>query len=431
MGAGSNRRIAVFGAGYIGLVTGACLAELGHQVVLRDVAEDRVEALRRGEVPFYEPGLADLLQGSAERLTFTLDADVALARAEVAYVCVDTPPGPAGDADLSRVWSVVEDLKRAPALRAVVVKSTVPIGTGARIRQVLDASGMTGVGYASNPEFTAEGKAVGDFMHPDRVVVGADDEDTFQLIASLHERVDGPVVRMDVRSAELAKLTSNALLMTKISFANEIATLCELTGANVQQVMQAVGMDHRLGAHFLGAGLGWGGSCFPKDSTALKQLAADTGHHLQLLGAVIEVNNLQPRRALQRLKEQIGGFQGKRIALLGMAFKAGTDDMREAPSIVIASRLLTEGADVHCWDPLARVGAVDPWTSTTRHHTPLDALSGADAAIIVTEWPELRDVDWGQAAAEMRTPVLFDGRNLLEPSVMRERGFSYLSIGRP
>ena len=431
MGAGSNRRIAVFGAGYIGLVTGACLAELGHQVALRDVAPDRIEALRRGEVPFYEPGLAELLQGNRERLTFTLEADEALDGAEVAYVCVDTPPGPAGDADLSRVWSVIEDLKRAPQLRAVVVKSTVPIGTGVRIRQALDAGGMAEVGYASNPEFTAEGKAVSDFMHPDRVVVGADDQDTFQLIASLHEGVDGPVVRMDVRSAELAKLTSNALLMTKISFANEIATLCESTGADVQKVMDAVGMDHRLGAHYLGAGLGWGGSCFPKDSTALKQLAADTGHHLQLLGAVIEVNNLQPRRAIQRLKDEIGGFHGKRIALLGMAFKAGTDDMREAPSIVIASRLLAEGAEVHCWDPLARVAAVDPWTSTTRHLTPVDALADADAAIIVTEWPELSKVDWALAATAMRAPVLFDGRNLLEPSRLRTAGFTYLSVGRP
>ncbi|MEY9956771.1 UDP-glucose/GDP-mannose dehydrogenase family protein [Streptacidiphilus sp. MAP5-52] len=428
---GKSRRIAVFGAGYIGLVAGACLAELGHIVVLRDVSSDRIEALSRGEVPFYEPGLAELLQGAKDRLKFTLDAGEALAGAELAYVCVDTPPGPAGDADLSRVWAVIDDVLRAPHLRAVVVKSTVPVGTGARIRQMLDAHGMAAVGYASNPEFTAEGRAVNDFMHPDRVVVGADDEDTFRLIAGLHERVDGPVVRMDVRSAELAKLTANALLMAKISFANEIATLCELTGADVQQVMRAVGMDHRLGVHYLGAGLGWGGSCFPKDSSALKQLAADTGHHLQLLSAVIEVNNLQPRRAIQRLAEEIGGFHGKRIALLGMAFKPGTDDMREAPSIVIASRLLAEGAEVHCWDPLARAAALDPWTSTTRHYTPLEALAGADAAIIVTEWPELRDMDWAQAAASMRAPVLFDGRNLLSPARMRELGFSYLAVGRP
>ncbi|MCC9310064.1 UDP-glucose/GDP-mannose dehydrogenase family protein [Kitasatospora sp. RB6PN24] len=424
------RSVAVFGAGYIGLVTAACLAELGHRVVVRDVVPQKVEALARGEVPFYEPGLSELITRNGERLRFTLDAEDALAGAEVAYVCVDTPPTAAGDADLSRVNAVVEDLVCAPHLAAVVVKSTVPIGTGDRIRERLDLAGLAHVGYASNPEFTAEGKAVADFMHPDRIVVGAADQATRDLVAALHQGVDGPVVRMDVRSAELTKLTANALLMTRISFANEVATLCEATGADVEKVMSAVGMDPRIGPHFLRAGLGWGGSCFPKDGVALKSLASNDGLHLQLLTAVIEVNNLQPRRALQRLKDELGSFTGKTVTMLGMAFKAHTDDMRQAPSEVVASRLLAEGAQVRCWDPLARVTEPQLWDQATRYQDPLEALAGADAAIVVTEWPQLRDLPWQQVAATMAAPVLFDGRNLLDPAAMRAAGFTYLSVGR-
>ncbi|MFC8452158.1 UDP-glucose dehydrogenase family protein [Kitasatospora sp. NPDC057223] len=427
-----SRTVAVFGAGYIGLVTGACLAELGHRVVVRDIVPAKVEALTRGEVPFHEPGLGELILRNAGRLTFTLDPVTALAGAEVAYVCVDTPPGPAGDADLSRVWSVVKELRTAPDLKAVVVKSTVPVGTGDRIREALDRAGLAHVGYASNPEFTAEGKAVGDFLAPDRIVVGTFEADTADLVAALHQGVDGPVVRMDVRSAELTKLAANAMLATRISFANEISGLCEATGADVEQVMGAVGMDPRIGPGFLRAGLGWGGSCFPKDSIALKQLASDTGLHLQLLGAVIEVNNLQPRRALQRLKDELGGFAGRRVALLGMAFKAGTDDMRQAPGTVVTSRLLAEGAKVTCWDPLARVGAAETevWSAATRYDTVLETVAEADAAIVLTEWPQLLDVAWEAAAGQMRSAVLFDGRNLLDPARMREAGFTYLSVGR-
>jgi UDPglucose 6-dehydrogenase len=235
---------------------------------------------------------------------------------------------------------------------------------------------------------------------------------------------------MDVLSAETVKLTANALLATKISFANEVANLCEATGADVEQVMGAVGADHRLGVHFLKAGLGWGGSCFPKDSVALKQLAANSGYHFQLLNAVIEVNDLQRRRAANRLKEALGGLSGKTVALLGLTFKANTDDMREAPSTVIAARLLAEGATVRCWDPMARLPQREPWTLATRHGTPLEAVAGADGAMIVTEWPQLRDVPWEQARAVMAGPVLFDGRNLLDPQAMAEAGFTYLSVGR-
>jgi UDPglucose 6-dehydrogenase len=424
------RSIAVFGAGYIGLVTGACFADLGHQVVVRDIVPDKVAALVAGDVPIYEPGLSDVIARNAARLRFTLDADEAASGAEVVFVCVDTPPTASGDADLSRVWAVVESLKGSAHLKALVVKSTVPTGTGSKIRAYLDQAGLGHVGYASNPEFTAEGRAVTDFMHPDRVVIGAFDEASAALVAEIHEGVDGPVMVMDVLSAETVKLTANALLATKISFANEVANLCEATGADVEQVMGAVGADHRLGAHFLKAGLGWGGSCFPKDSAALKQLAANSGYHFQLLNAVIEVNDLQRRRAVSRLKEALGGLSGKTVALLGLTFKANTDDMREAPSTLIAARLLAEGAAVRCWDPMARLPQGEPWILATRHGTPLEAVAGADAAMIVTEWPQLRDVPWEQARAAMAGPVLLDGRNLLDPRAMAEAGFTYLSVGR-
>ncbi|TMR91785.1 UDP-glucose dehydrogenase family protein [Nonomuraea basaltis] len=426
-----QRRVAVFGAGYIGLVTGVCLAEFGHRVVFRDIDPEKIRILRSGEVPIYEPGLSEMMVRNKERLTFTLDLREALDGAEIAYVCVDTPPSASGDADLSRVWAVVKSLEGAAHLRAVVVKSTVPVGTGTRVRAVLDAAGLAHVGYASNPEFTAEGTAVNDFLHPDRVVVGASDEATARLISDLHEGVDGPVVMMDVRSAEMVKLASNALLATKISFINEIATLCEKTGADVEEVAHAVGLDHRLGRHFLRPGIGWGGSCFPKDSEALRQLANNTGYHLQLLSAVIEVNNLQKRRAIQRLKDELGTLVGARVALLGLTFKPGTDDMREAPSTVLATRLLAEGAEVRCWDPMARTAEAEPWTSTSRHATPESAVDGADAAIVVTEWPQLKEVDWAQAAWAMRRPVFYDGRNLLDPAGMRALGFTYISVGRP
>ncbi|MCK2216088.1 UDP-glucose/GDP-mannose dehydrogenase family protein [Actinomadura sp. ATCC 31491] len=431
MGGKPERRVAVFGAGYIGLVTGACFAELGHRVVVRDIDPEKVRLLRAGDVPIYEPGLGDLIARNKERLSFTLDLEEALEGAEAAYVCVDTPPSASGDADLSRVWAVVRSLAGATHLKAVVVKSTVPVGTGSRVRAVLDEIGLAHVGYASNPEFTAEGTAVRDFLRPDRIVVGASGEETARFVAELHEGVDGPVVTMDVRSAEMVKLASNALLATKISFINEIATLCEKTGADVTEVAHAVGLDHRLGPHFLRAGIGWGGSCFPKDSEALRQLASNTGYHLQLLSAVIEVNNLQKRRAVQQLADELGTLAGARVALLGLTFKPGTDDMREAPSTVLASRLLAEGAEVRCWDPMARPGQGEPWASTTRHATPELAMEGADAAIVVTEWPQLQEVGWAGVAASMRRPVLYDGRNLLDPAAMRALGFTYMGVGRP
>jgi UDPglucose 6-dehydrogenase len=422
-----SRTIGVFGAGWVGLVTGGCLAELGHRVVVRDVVPDRIAALQAGRVPFHEPELPEVLARNRERITYTLDpAD--LAEADAVFICVQTPPTYSGDADLSYVWSALDDLPHGGRHQVLVMKSTVPVGTGEKVRAALDARGLTTVGYVSNPEFLAEGRAVRDFLNPDRIVIGAFDEDDGAAVEALYADLDGPIVRTDVASAEMIKLAANAFLMTRISFINEIANVCEAVGADVVRVAEGVGLDHRLGPHFLRAGIGYGGSCFPKDSLALKQLASNSGYHFQLLAAVIEVNELQKRRVIQKLQKHLGRLRGKKVALLGLAFKAGTDDMREAPSLVLASRLLAEGAEVRAWDPVARPGEL--MKGVIMSDTVLDAVSGADAAVIVTEWDELRGLASAQVRDAMARPLIIDGRNLLDPEETRRAGFAYEGIGR-
>ena len=424
----AGSRIAIFGAGYVGLVTGACLAELGHEVVVRDVVEEKIAALQDGEIPIFEPGLDELLKRNREHLRFTLDVREAIDGAEFVYVAVDTPPTYSGDADLSRVWTVIDELPQLGGRPIVVMKSTVPVGTGEKVRAALDTRGLGHVGYVSNPEFTAEGTAVRDFLHPDRIVIGAFEERDGDRVEALHEGIDAPVVRADVPSAEMVKLASNAFLMTRISFINEIANVCEATGADVVKVAEGIGLDHRLGPHFLRAGIGWGGSCFPKDGVALKQLASNSGYHFQLLNAVIEVNELQKRRVLGKLEKHVGKLRGKTIALLGLAFKPNTDDLREAPSLVLASRLLAEGAEVRAWDPIADASRL--LQGVTFCDTVLDAVTGADAAVIVTEWDELRTLASDDVRAAMRRAVIVDGRNLLDPDAARAAGFTYEGIGR-
>ncbi len=422
-------RVAVFGAGYVGLVTGACFAQLGHDIVVRDIVPEKIDALRAGHVPIHEPGLEELLHRNGERLAFTTDVTEAVAGADVVYIAVGTPPTYSGDADLSAVWTVVDELPEADRRIVVAMKSTVPVGTGRAVRHRLDDRGLENVGYVSNPEFTAEGTAVRDFMEPDRIVIGAFDVADGDVIAKLHEGIDAPIVRCDVPSAEMVKLAANAALVTRISFINEIANVCEATGADVTTVAQGIGLDRRIGPSFLRAGIGYGGSCFPKDSLALKQLAANSGYNFQLLNAVIEVNELQKRRVIGKLERRLGPLRGKRIALLGLAFKPGTDDMREAPSLVLAGRLLSEGAEVTAWDPVA--------DGTAHLHgvviagSALEALDGADGVVVVTEWPELRELDWAEVAERMRGNVIVDGRNLFDPDELRSHGFVYEGIGRP
>jgi UDPglucose 6-dehydrogenase len=423
---GERHAVGVIGVGWVGLVTAVCFAELGHEVVARDIVPEKVEALSRGETTIHEPGLEELLQRNLERITFTTEISPLLERARLLFVCVDTPPTYSGDADLSRVRAVVGELP-ADGEQALVMKSTVPAGTGHSIRR-----DMPGLAYVSCPEFLKEGSAVDDFMHPDRVVVGSDpgDEDAAAAVADLYAPLGGEILRTDVASAEMIKLASNAFLATKISFINEIANVCEEVGADVAEVANGMGLDRRIGSSFLRAGIGYGGSCFPKDVSALKMLAGNSGYHFQLLNAVIEVNELQKRRVVGKLEKHLGSLLGKRIALLGLAFKPHTDDMREASSLVLASRLQGEGADVVAFDPVASERAGELLDSVEMAASAAAALEGADAVVIVTEWPEFAELDWAEAATRMARPLLVDGRNFLDPDALRAAGFEYEGIGR-
>jgi UDPglucose 6-dehydrogenase len=421
-------RIAFFGAGYAGLVSAVCLAKLGHTVALRDISEERIEALRAGRVPFYEPGLEELIASNADRLSFTLSMEEAVAGAEFLFVCVGTPPTYSGDADLSAVWSVIEELPQTLGRAVLVMKSTVPVGTGEKIRAALDVRGLSHVGYASCPEFLAEGTAVRDFMESDRVVVGSFEEADGEAVGALHEKLGAPIVRMDVPSAELVKLAANAFLATRISFINEIANVCELVGADVERVAQGMGLDRRIGTHYLRAGIGFGGACFPKDMSFLKLLAGNSGYHFHVVTAVMEVNELQMRRPVAKLQKHLGSLRGKRVALLGLAFKPNTDDLREAPSSVLTARLLAEGAEVVAWDPIADASKVLDGIDFAE--SAAEALAGADAAVIVTEWPELKDLPWPELRGTMRTPLVIDGRNHLDAAAMRAAGFVYEAMGR-
>jgi UDPglucose 6-dehydrogenase len=419
--------IGVIGVGWVGLVTAACFAELGHEVYARDILPEKVESLSRGEVPIHEPGLSELVQKNSERLHFTTDMGEVTQNAQLLFCCVDTPPTYSGDADLSRVDAVVADLGDSRD-HALVMKSTVPVGTGRSIARRRD-----GLAYVSNPEFLKEGSAVQDFMHPDRVVVGANgDAEAFaERVKALYEPLGAPVIRTDVASAEMIKLASNAFLATKISFINEIANVSEGVGADVAEVARGMGLDDRIGPKFLRAGVGYGGSCFPKDVQALKQLAGNTGYAFQLLTAVIEVNELQKRRTIGKLQKHLGSLIGKEIALLGVAFKPDTDDIREATSLVLAGRLQSEGAHVRVYDPVAAEHAREVLAGAHICPSALECLDGADAVVLVTEWPEFGELDWtGDVKERMRRPLIVDGRNFLDRAALVAAGYTYEGIGR-
>jgi UDP-glucose 6-dehydrogenase len=609
----AKRAVGVIGVGYVGLVTATCFADLGHQVVCRDINPRRVADLRRGTVPIYEPGIERLLERNRDRLTFTEDSAELFSRCRVVFVCVDTPPTHSGDADLSRVHRVIDELPADGEHFVLVMKSTVPVGTGDKMRAELDARGRGHVGYVSNPEFLREGRAIADFMEPDRIVIGALDDADGAAVEALYADLNATVVRTDPASAEMIKYASNAFLATKISFINEIANVCEEVGADVSVVSHAMGLDERIGTHFLRPGIGYGGSClagdelvtvrhqdsvedvsladlyrrhegpgdvvhpqglevlawpigdetpeflpvstltvrdydgpavtvhlrdgaaavtatndhpfvvfdevegtrivlggelsegmrvprvvsaplridpipglggptsslpeplvqrvawvsvarveagdleapvyslevpdagtfvtsgglvvhncFPKDVQALKQLAGNSGYHFQLLTSVIEVNELQKRRVVGKLERHLGPLRGRKIAMLGLAFKANTDDMREASSLVLSARLLAEGAQVVAYDPVAMDAAHDHLSEgVTLASSVLEAVSGADAAVIVTEWGEFRTLASSEVRNAMATPLIVDGRNLLDPDQVRAAGFLYESVGRP
>jgi len=421
--------IGVIGTGYVGLVTAAGFAELGSEVWCVDIDAAKIERLRRGEVPIYEPGLEELLARNGDRLHFSTDLDDALEHARLLFVAVGTPPTYSGDADLSAVHAVVDAIP-ASDRHALVMKSTVPCGTGAAIRRGFGERDKDGLRYVSCPEFLKEGSAVKDFLHPDRVVIGDDGDWAGEAVVGLYEPFGAPLVRTDIASAEMIKLAANAFLATKISFINEIANVCEALGADVVEVALGMGLDARIGPKFLQAGLGYGGSCFTKDVSALKLLAGNSGYHFQLLNAVIEVNELQKRRVVSKLQRHLGALAGKRIALLGLAFKPNTDDMRGASSLVLAARLQAEGAHVRAFDPIAEAEARKLMPQLDYAASGVEAVSDADAVVLVTEWPEFIELDWQTVARAMRGKLVIDGRNALDADAVRGAGLLYEGIGR-
>ena len=428
---GERAPIGVIGTGYVGLVTAVGFAGLGSDVWCVDIDEVKIAQLRRGEVPIYEPGLAEMIDRNRERLHFSTTLADAVERARLLFVCVGTPPTYAGDADLSAVLAVAGAMP-ASSEHALVMKSTVPCGTGRTLTRMLDEQGKGGLAYVSCPEFLKEGSAIQDFIHPDRVVIGEDEDGAHwagDAVAALYEPLGAPIVRTDVASAEMIKLAANAFLATKISFINEIANVCEETGANVLEVARGVGLDARIGPRFLSAGIGYGGSCFTKDVSALKLLAANSGYHFQLLGAVIEVNELQKRRVIAKLSRRLGSLAGMRIGLLGLAFKPHTDDMRGASSLVLASRLEAEGAIVRAFDPVASEEARRIMPELDCAESLADAVKDADAVVLVTEWPEFLELDWKAVAAAMAGDVVIDGRNFLDGDAVRAAGLLYEGIG--
>jgi UDPglucose 6-dehydrogenase len=421
--------IAVIGTGYVGLVTAAGFAELGHEVWCIDIDAEKIAGLEQGRIPIWEPGLEELVHRHRDRMHYSTTVSDALEHARLLFVAVGTPPTYSGDADLSAVHAVVAAMPPSDR-HALVMKSTVPVGTGESIKRLFVEQGKPGFKYVSCPEFLKEGTAVNDFLEPDRVVVGDDRDWAGDAVVELYAPLDAPLVRTDIKSAEMVKLASNAFLATKISFINEIANVCEETGADVVEVARGMGLDGRIGPKFLQAGIGFGGSCFPKDVTALKQLAGNSGYHFQLLNSVIEVNELQKRRVIAKLEKHLGSLVGKEIGLLGLAFKPNTDDMREASSLVLSARLQAAGARVRAYDPVAEEQARKLITGVDFKSTAQEAATGADAVVLVTEWPEFGELDLRALASAMRGNLLIDGRNVFDPAAVREAGLAYEGIGR-
>jgi UDPglucose 6-dehydrogenase len=432
-------KIAVVGSGYVGLVLGACLAENGNTVICVDKDQSKIDTLNAGRIPIYEPGLEELVRrnGQEDRLTFTTQLGSAVQASEIVFIAVGTPQGEDGAADLQHVLAVARDIGRAMNKYTIVVdKSTVPVGTATRVREVIAKETTQSFSVVSNPEFLKQGAAIEDFMKPDRVVVGveAGDDRAAALMKELYgpfTRTGAPILVMSTESAELSKYAANSILATRISFMNEIANVCELVGADVDAVRKAIGADRRIGTSFLFPGVGYGGSCFPKDTQALLRSAADQGYDFKILRAVEDVNKRQKARLVEKMEQHFKDFAGRTIALWGLAFKPRTDDMREAPAIPIIEQLLKKGATVKAYDPAAapvarrlfdgRIALCDK---------SYDALADADALAIVTEWNEFREPDFRKMHALMKTPVIFDGRNIYSPEQMQALGFTYFSIGR-
>lgn len=429
------KQIAVVGVGYVGLVTAACFSDLGNKVVGLDISEERIEGLKKGEMPIYEPGLEELVDRNvkAERLTFTTSYPEALEAAEYVFICVATPSGVDGEADLKYVASAAKTIAENMKSPLIVInKSTVPVGTGDWVADIISKNQPKPIEFwvVSCPEFLREGSAIADFMNPHRTVVGSVHNEAANKVAQLHLPLRAPNVITDLRTAEMIKYASNAFLATKISFINEIANICESLGADVKEVAAGMGFDNRIGPHNLGAGLGYGGSCFPKDVKALAFMAEEMGIQPRVINSVMETNDERRTRLVDRLEEIVGNLNGKTIGILGLAFKPNTDDMRDAPSIDVAEELIARGAKVKAFDPVAIDAAKPLLPDVEMTKDAYEAAEGSDALMVVTEWNEFKQLDLLKLRDSMKSPVIVDGRNIYDPVVMHDLGFNYRGVGR-
>ncbi len=429
------REICVIGVGYVGIVTAACFADLGNRVVGLDISEEKIKNLKKGIMPIYEPGLKDMVDRNvhAGRLSFTTSYAEGLRDAEFVFICVGTPEGVDGDADLQ----YVRDAAIAIAMNmhkplTIINKSTVPVGTGDWVADIVRQHQPKPIEFSvvSCPEFLREGTALADFLNPDRTVLGSLDREAANRVAELHLPLRAPIMVTDLRTAEMIKYASNAFLATRISFINEIANICEALGADVKEVAQGMGYDKRIGRSFLDAGVGYGGSCFPKDVKALSYMAQVHGRHPQLLHAVMEINNYQRRQVVLKLRDLLGGLSGKTVGLMGLAFKPNTDDMRDAPSISIARMLQSEGATVRGYDPVAKDLARHVMPGVSFAKDAYELAEGCDALVVVTDWNEFKNLDMARIKAAMKRPILVDGRNIYDPAQMHQMGFIYRAFGR-
>ncbi|CUT01983.1 UDP-glucose dehydrogenase family protein [Candidatus Kryptobacter tengchongensis] len=444
--------ISIIGTGYVGLVTGACFAESGNNVVCMDIDKEKINKLKKGIIPIYEPGLDEIVRKNLNtgRLKFTTDLEYAVRNSEIIFLCLPTPPGKDGDADLGILFSVVKNIakilrglakdEKKQLKKLIVSKSTVPVGTADKIKEMLNKelgkySDKIDLYVASNPEFLKEGNAVQDFMFPDRVVIGVNDGEAEKILRELYEpfvRTGAPILVMDTRSAEMVKYTANAFLAMRISFMNEMANLCEKLGADVEKVRIAIGYDNRIGPRFLFPGVGWGGSCFPKDIKALMKMGEKNGVELKIVKSVYEVNERQKKLIVEKIKKHFGReLKNKKIAIWGLSFKPKTDDMREAPSNVIINELLKLGAKISAFDPVAVPNAKKIFGDKVKFaKNQYEALKNADALVLITEWQEFREPDFNYIKTLMRTPVVFDGRNIYNPEKLKKLGFTYYGIGK-
>ena len=430
-------KITVIGAGYVGLVTAACLADLGNEVVCNDIDGAKIAQLNRGKVPIYEPGLDDLIKRNRRkrRLKFTTNLKGCVESSAVIFIAVGTPPKDSGEADLTHIEAVARDIARyMKSYHLVVEKSTTPVETGSWIKKTLEAYARKNVKFdvASNPEFLREGSAIGDFMHPDRIVIGVESRKAEQVLTEIYRPLGAEIIVTNINSAEIIKHASNSFLATKISFINAVANICEKAGADVEEVARGMGLDKRIGRSFLDAGIGFGGFCFPKDIEAFIHISEKIGYNFELLKSVKRINEAQRALLVKKIEKAVWNIKDKKIAMLGLAFKTNTDDMRFAPSLTIAEKLRQEGAHIRAYDPqsMSRAKKLPEFKGVKFCEGPYEAVKGADCTVIVTEWNEFKELDLKKAKKLMRQPVIVDGRNIYDPKKMKELGFRYSCIGR-